>query len=107
MSADKRRKIARLRALAASTTFPHEAASARAKADKLEAELGGPEKPSVSFPDPSDHLNDLRAYYYGAAAQQQAQTANAQQAWGHKTFTAETFDEMLRTLNEQMASRQW
>lgn len=40
MSEAKRRKIRQLRALAASTTFPEEAKSANAKADKLEAELG-------------------------------------------------------------------
>jgi hypothetical protein len=40
VSEPTRRKIRQLRALAASTTFPAEAASATAKADKLEAALG-------------------------------------------------------------------
>lgn len=44
MSQATRRKIEQLRALAASTTFPEEAKSARAKADQLEASLG-PEYP--------------------------------------------------------------
>lgn len=49
MSDAKRRKIRQLRALAASTTFPAEAASARAKADKLEAELRSDRPEGVSF----------------------------------------------------------
>ena len=56
MSAATRRKIAQLRALAASTTFPEEAKSARAKADKLEAELRGPEE---------DYSADALAYLLG------------------------------------------
>jgi hypothetical protein len=59
----KRRKIKQLRALAESTTFPAEAASARAKADKLEAEL----PKSEPKPQQSPWLDGL------ALAQQQAQ----------------------------------
>lgn len=44
MSQSTRRKIAQLRALAASTTFPEEAKSAKTKADQLEASLGGPDR---------------------------------------------------------------
>lgn len=40
MSEAKRRKIRQIRALAASTTFPEEAKSARAKADAMEKTLG-------------------------------------------------------------------
>lgn len=54
MSTAKRRKIRQLRALAASTTFPAEAASARAKADAMEATL-----PKV---EPSEHVFDPASY---------------------------------------------
>lgn len=47
----KRRKIKQLRALADSTTFPAEAASARAKADKLEGELSDPRANDDHGPD--------------------------------------------------------
>lgn len=56
MSEATRRKIAQLRALAASTTFPAEAESARAKADQLEAELLG---------STDEHAIDALAYALG------------------------------------------
>jgi hypothetical protein len=65
MSAATRRKIAQLRALAASTTFPEEAKSARAKADKLEAKLGAA---------PRDNLGDFREAL--GLAREQARTSN-------------------------------
>jgi hypothetical protein len=57
MSESTRRKIKQLRALAASTTFPEEAKSARAKADQLEATLG----PQQS------HAADAAAYHRGVS----------------------------------------
>jgi hypothetical protein len=70
MSTATHRKIAQLRALAASTTFPEEAKSARAKADKLEATLGsagfaGPQgvPPPLRFKHgPESHASDAYAY---------------------------------------------
>jgi hypothetical protein len=69
MTDSVRRKIKQLRALAASTTFPEEAKSARAKADKLEQSLGGKRSWDSHAADAAAYAASeaLRQYYHPRA----------------------------------------
>jgi len=59
---DRQKIIKQLRAKADSTTFPEEAASLRAKADKLEAKYGQPKPPPFPGQKVAEDFNRMRRH---------------------------------------------
>jgi hypothetical protein len=86
VSEAKRRLIRQLRLLADSTTFPEEAKSARAKADKLEAELPKQQQAPPTTLDDMAHVLDAASYMRA----------------GFDIFNQETLRAMMQQAMDQM-----
>lgn len=106
MSADKRRRIDQLRALARSTTFPAERDSANQKADALEEKLRAQEPPQPA----NDHLKAHRAYEESLARawdDRERQTRQPKQPWrGSPGEHDQLYAEALARALKEMAYRQ-